>query len=368
MRLPPDILVRVADLLAARGARGTLAALARASRAAYDAAAPALYREVVLGPRAVGLLSALAPGDVGLRSDEATRRRLRAWRYVRRVRVPTLADAAGFADVAVAAAAAAAAEPLMPRLQSVCLGPVAVDQLRIWTGPLPGLLQGLAAQRPTRLCVAFRHVPAAEWDAYREASTRGAYALVRRLEALTAGWDLVSVTFHDVVHQVLPSLPTTNVYDFAPHAIPHPLFRGRYRFPVGEAAVRLPGPEWNMRPWQMGTAIKNLFPSSAVGSGVHYATLQRTRWRFCGVANHVLTKEEREDDDSDGVWYREVKGMVDESIRTGIARDLPARGLDAEFVHEVLERLEYGRVEECSACGRDEDEHNVMSMDGLDLL
>ncbi|BEJ13314.1 hypothetical protein CspHIS471_0304880 [Cutaneotrichosporon sp. HIS471] len=385
MKLPPDILVRVAQLLNARGARGTLASLSRASRAAYDAAAPSLYSEIKLGPHAVGLLGALGPDDVegftgfdeegktpGWTAPRATIRRLAAWSHVRRLKVPALPrdhQSQTLAKIATSLPPGV----LMPRLQAVCFGPVATDQLRIWTpdygiGPyVPPLIEALAAQRATHLCVAFRHVVADKWNVYREASTLGQYALARRLEALAAAWDLENVTFHDVVHQVLPSLPTTNIYEFAPHAIPNPIYRDDYLFPTGAAAVRLPGPDWNLRPWQMGTAIKNLFPSS-LGVETHEATLARTRWRFCGVANHVLTKEVRGDDDSDGVWYGEVRDLVDESIKAGIARDLPARGLNGEFVKQVLERIEYGRAVECAACGREVDEDVVTSMDGLNLL
>lgn len=365
----PDVIVRIAEILVAREARGTLASLALVSRAAYDAAAPSLFTHLVLG-RASGLLGALSPSDVsgfpGFDGDggtgawtasTTTLRRLVALSRVRRITVSMLPrdhESSAFADVALALPPAL----LLPRLTSVCLGPVAVDQLRIWTPdyargpPNPPILTALATQRPKRLCVAFRQVPASEWEAYREASTRGQYALVRRLEDLAAAWELESAHFHDIVHQVPPSLATTNVYDFAPPAIPHPHFRGRFNFPRGREAVRLPGPEWNMRPWQMGTAIKNLFPSNRFAEA-HREVLEKTRWRFGGVENHVLTTEERDDDDWTGVWYAEVKDMVRDSIKTGLARDLPARGLDAEFVHDVLERVEYHPVETCEACGRE---------------
>lgn len=401
---PHDILVRVAEILAAREARGTLSALSRASRGAYDAAAPALYAHLVLSPRAAGLLSSLSASDVagfpGFDDDgrpgnwaapRATLRRLAALSHVRRCTISALPrdhESVGIAEVAPALPPGL----LFPKLAAVSLGPVAVDQLRIWTpdyagGPSnPPILEALATQRPVRLCVAFRQVPAAEWEAYRDASTRGQYALVRRLELLSGSWGLESVTFHDIVHQVPPSLPTHNVYDFAPPAVPHPFFRSRYRFPRGREAVRLPGPEWNMRPWQMGIAIKNLFPSNR-GLEAHMDTLAKTRWSFCDVGNHILTKEERDDDDGTGVWYAEVKDMIQDSIRAGMARDLPARGLDRAFVDEVFDRVEYRRIGVCEACDReceslasfrrlrgvltskgDPDEHCVMSMDGLDML
>lgn len=381
--LPADVLVRVAEILDARDARGTLSALSRTSRASYDATAPVLYTHLVLGTRASGFLSALSDASVanfpGFDEDghvppnwsasRATLRVLAAWSHVRRLTILTLPRDHETRSIAQAATTLPPGR-LMPKLASICIKPVAVDQLRIWTPDytlpatptpsqtqsqslnLPPVLEALAHQRPRRLCVAFRQVPAAQWEEYRDASTRGQYALVRRIESLASAWELDSVHFHDIVHQVLPSLPTRNIYDFAPPAVPHPLFRGRYRFPRAREGVRLPGVDWTIRPWQMGLAIKNLFPSSQ-GVDEHRAVLEKTSWEFGDVTNHILTKEERDDDDSTGVWWAEVKDMIDDSIRVGMGRDLPARGLDQAFVDEVFEKVVYRRVEGCEACGRE---------------
>ncbi|GMK56291.1 hypothetical protein CspeluHIS016_0301310 [Cutaneotrichosporon spelunceum] len=376
--LPPEILVLVSRVLEERGARGTLAALARASRAAYAAASPALFSEVRLGPRAAGLLTALAPADVAgykgfdagnvtsptgpdgdtlWEGDSATLRRLAAWGHVRRVRVPALPrdhESVSFAAVAVAV-------PLMPRLEAVCLGPVAMDQLRIWTPDgvdadgaiedgnwVPPLLTGLAAQRPKRLCAAFRLVVGSEARAYAEASSLKSYIARQRIKVLAADWELESATFHNVVHQVLPALHTANVYEFAPCPVPNPFIPGAYRFLWTGPNDRVP------RPLQMGSAIADghLFQGKA--------PLGRTRWRFCGIGNQC--------EDPLGRGYRETCAAVYETFQKSTSRCLARQGLDPELVERMLERAEYGEAEQCAACGREAGEYEVMSMDGMNLL
>jgi hypothetical protein len=284
-------------------------------------------------------------------------RRLAALAAVRVLRIRALPP--DHITQAFAGAAAALAEEgitLFPSLQSVILLPHAVDGLRTWTpasydGPqLPPFLDAVAHARPSQLCVAFRLVPARDWEAHREASYGGQYVLIRRIQVLAGGWTLKSVHYHDLVFQVPPSIPgTANVYEFAPHPVPHPLFPSRFRFPEGGAAVGLPGPEWNIRPWQMSATIKELFPSGQD----HMATLEGTRWAFSGVRNHLLAKAARDDDDSTGVWYGEIEDMVKDSLRGGLDRDLPARGMGRDVIDQMWEHISYAKAERCSTCGRE---------------
>ncbi|TXT03882.1 hypothetical protein VHUM_04305 [Vanrija humicola] len=244
---------------------------------------------------------------------------------------------------------------LFPRLRTVTLLPDAIDAVRTWT-PYdysrprnPPLLEALAgSSRPSHLCFAFRLVPSTDWETHRDLTLSGQYQLVKRIALLTAQWPLESVTYHDLVFQVPPSIPhTTNIYDFAPHVVPHPYFPRRFRFPARADAVHIPGPEWTIRPWQMAIAIKNLLPS---GHDVD-AALTDTQWVFRNVGGHILTKEQRDDDDSTGVWFEEVESMSHASLVTGLKRDLPSRdGIDDDDVDKVFAKVVYERPGVCAAC------------------
>lgn len=375
--VPADVIRRIADQLAADGScQQTLASLQAASKLTYDVVNPILYtRLVVSATRCTSLLQSLVASDMsGFRgfdddgqcsgdwrpTSTALLRRLASLSHVKHIVVRSLPPDHVSASFASAAAHGAAhGVYLLPRVTTVSLLPTAVDQLRTWTPSTyerphnPPFLEALAsAAQPTHLCLAFRLVRSTLWDEHRDLTTAGQYAFVRKVALMCEGWTaLETVTYHDLVHQVPPSVPSTrNVYEFAPHVVPHPLFRQRYRFLRGREAVRLPGPEWNIRPWQMGIAIKNLFPS---GSD-HATTLQGTSWAFCGLAGHLLTKEARDDDDGTGVWWAEVDEMVQDSVRVGLARDLPAReGVGTRMVDGVFERVSYERATECPACHRE---------------
>lgn len=385
MHVPADILRLIATDLALLGHRRTLANLCRANQEAYDACVPILYEQLEISAVGCAGLLDLTPQDVvgfpGFDKDgtcqtwpsegdnfrrRSVLRRFAALSHTKRAIVRSLPPdhiSTGFAEAAIAMGTPSGSlNPkgvyIFPRIQSVCLLAHAVDELRKWVPERynrprnPPFLEALSAgSRPRYLCIAFRLVPSEIWDVHRDLSSGGQYTLVRKVALLCTEWNLDSLTYHNIVHQVPPSVPgTRNVYQFAPHVVRHPLFARRYRFLKGKDAISLPGPDWNTRPWQMAFVVKGLFPSGAD----HMAILDRgTRWVFCDVVNHILSKEERDDDDSTGVWYAEVPDMIKTSLKVGMDGDLPARGVTPDILEEILKRIEYGKSERCEACGRE---------------
>ncbi|KAL7419942.1 hypothetical protein Q5752_005861 [Cryptotrichosporon argae] len=371
-----DLLHDIATVLADQGAQATLARLQRCSALAYDVVTPILYaRLVVSASTCAGLLA----GDAELWVEQATetsrgpnatciddgpaarsvRRRLDALRHVRHLVVRSLpADHVSHAFLSASTQLRERSRCLFPRLTSVSLLADALDTLRVWvpeeyTRPsLPSFLEAVArGARPAHLCVAYRLVPSSDWEAHRDLEARGMYRLSARVALLAAAWALDTFIAHDVVHQAPPALPCANTYAFSSHVIPHPFFAARFRFPTDESAIGIKGPEWTLRPWQLGSAIKSLFPSGAD----HAAVLSATSWKIANVQGHILTKEASDDDDGTGVGWRDVKRLVRESLEVGIRRDLPARdGFDEAMLDEVLAKITYLGADDgaCPACGR----------------
>ncbi|WVR04180.1 hypothetical protein IAU60_001180 [Kwoniella sp. DSM 27419] len=368
--LPTEIAVRIATLLARDDCLRTVAALHQCSKALYFAVTPVLYDSIEIKPASDALLSLWGNDGVALDDlDEALHqaqtegsifhprhsslRRLATFRYVRRMVVHTF-PGDGVSESSGSSLSAESCKAF-PSLNAVVLRPNAVDQLRTWIPTsydrprLPPFLEALTrSSSPTKLCIQFRSLTAEYWEEHMEATSIGQYQLVNRLSSLKDAWpDLDTFTVHGIVHQVLPSLPgCKNVYHFSSHitgSITRPILH-----PPGPRATYLPGPQWSYRAWQLGTAVKGLFPSGVNAERV----LQDTSWSFVNTDGHLLTKMVMDDDDDSGVGYTEALGLIKGAVRTGLPQDLPMReGFETKLVGRVFERITYVQDEDCTGCG-----------------
>lgn len=217
--IPLDIVRRVGEELLDSGAQGTLASLALASHGAYDAVHDVLYSRFEIAPNSLGVLDLSTEG-------ETRERRLRCLRHVKHLAVSWIPS-----DSALNALHRRLNDgnSIFPRVTSLSLGPVALDQLRLWTPssyatdlvcPLPLLLELLARHcSPSAFCAAFRLCPSDDWKRHQELATQGQYALCKRLDALAERWSLQTAAFHNVLFQVPPALDCANRYEFTPHVV-----------------------------------------------------------------------------------------------------------------------------------------------------
>ncbi|OCF34087.1 hypothetical protein I316_04034 [Kwoniella heveanensis BCC8398] len=371
--LPTDVIVRIASHLAANDHRASVASLQRCSKELFFALAPILYDTLEIKPAHSDLFLTLGQPTVSDLDTEldlaqkeasifsATRnalRRLAIFRYVRKMVIHALPS--DRVSDAFFQSITSLPFSVFPSLDSVSLLANAVDDIRTWVPTSydrprnPAFLEALTrTSAPTKLCISFRALLSEHWEEHREATVPGQYQLVSRLNRLKDdgdgnGWrSLKSFSVHNIVHQVLPSLSNCkNVYHFSSHitgSIARPLLH-----PPGPESTYLPGPQWSYRSWQLGTAIKNLFPSGVDAT----KTLEGTSWEFVNTPGHVLTKLVRDDDDESGVGYEEVMDLVKGAVKAGLPQDLPMReGFAKELVGEVFEKIKYAEEEQCTACG-----------------
>ncbi|WRT65293.1 uncharacterized protein IL334_002236 [Kwoniella shivajii] len=272
-------------------------------------------------------------GDIHHYSKTAVRR-LTSFRHVRKIVIHSLPSD----SVSDTFAAFVQNLPFraFPSLESVVILAQAVDDVRTWVPATydrprnPPLLEALTlSSSPAKLCVSFRSLRAEDWEEHRDLTVPGQYQLVRRLNRLREDdhWsDIREFCVHNVVHQVLPSLPNCrNSYQFASH------ITGNSSHPVlhhpGPNATYLPGPLWSYRAWQLGTAIK--------------------------ISFHPGLMPLRDDDDESGVGYDEVLDLVKGAVKAGLPQDLPMReGFGKELVGEVFEKVQYKKDDDCMACQR----------------
>jgi hypothetical protein len=332
--LPLDIVLRIASILHDHRSLRCLATLQILSKGTYDVVTPLLYRHLHITVRSGELFDLEVDEDShdGELALAASVQRLREigeyWSTTLRHRSIRRSDAFRHtrwitvhhppSDKALERPSSALQRPstssnsrlLFPNVETVSMLPSAVDAIRTWSPKTydrprnPPLLEVLAkACSPRHLCLAFRLVESRDWEEHREATVSGQWQLVARVNRLRSdGWDrLESMTIHDIVHQVLPALEgCRNVYNFSPHVVrAGGAHTGgySYAFPTGIDATGILGPPWNIRSWQLSTAIKNLFPSGANAE----VALKGTSWEFVGVEGHILTKRYRDDDDESGV-------------------------------------------------------------------
>ncbi|WVQ94663.1 hypothetical protein IAU59_001743 [Kwoniella sp. CBS 9459] len=372
--LPTDIIVRIASHLAEEDCRGTVASIQRCSKELFFALAPTLYERLEIKPAKSERLLTLSDQtnlrDLDAELDVAQKegsifspersvlRRLATYRYVRNLVIHSL-PSDSISD-AFYSFITSLSFPVFPQLDSISLLAGAVDDLRTWVPTSydrprnPAFLEALTrSSSPTKLCISFRALLSEHWEENREATVPGQYQLVSRLNRLRDdgnghGWkSLDTFCVHNIVHQVLPSLPNCkNVYHFSSHitgSVAQPNVH-----PPGPESTYLPGPQWSYRSWQLGTAIKNLFPSGVDAT----RTLEGTSWEFVNTAGHVLTKLVRDDDDESGVGYEEVMGLVKGAVKAGLPQDLPMReGFAKELVGDVFDKIAYACETECAACG-----------------
>lgn len=217
--IPFDIIRRVGEELLDSGSQGTLASLALASHGAFDAVHDVLYARFEITPKSLAALDLSA-------DDETKERRLRCLRHVKHLAVSWLPDDSALNPLHRQLNAGVS---VFPRISSLSMGPVALDQLRMWVPssymtdlvcPLPLLLELLARHsNPTVFCASFRLCPSDDWKRHQELATQGQYAMCKRLDALGERWPLQTATFHNVLFQVPPALDCTNRYEFAPHVV-----------------------------------------------------------------------------------------------------------------------------------------------------
>lgn len=388
--LPVDLALRIAAFLFGSGAHSTLAALHRCSKDYYFALSPIVYRKVSFKPKKTYALFflgddfLLSPDSLGKQVDNAVAsetifsaeravlRRILALQHVRHLSIHSLpADSSPLTKAFTSAVNAYSPNYLiLPSLQSVQLLPPVADEIRTYIPETydrphnPAFLESLiSTSRPTKLCLSYPVVPSQSWDEHLELTTIKQYQLVARMNRLIDdGWSsLETFCVHDIVHQVLPSLKgCKNVYHFSSHCIlTGEIGRveggereggGAVFVNPGKSSTGIPGPKWNFRSWQIGTAVKNLFPSGANAGAI----LENTSWVFVNHKGHILTKLENDDDDDTGVGYMEVGRLIDDAIKGGLPQDLIGRaGFKRELADEVLEKMKFTPGEmQCVSCGR----------------
>lgn len=397
--VPPDVSQRVALALLADGHLRTVADLRLVSAATYDIVTPVLFSTFTIDGDTPALdvsepdeeawtaherEGGAQRADFFGAGEEATRRRrIDNLRHVRHLVIrspPSPELVSKYTDSELR-------RPLFPQAIVVSLSASMTESLRTYipsydsatmsvtiSTPRPPLLDWLtSAARPRRLSISFPLVPSSQWEAHRDGSTRGSYQLASRLASLVdpgSAWHGVLQEFKvdGIVHQVLPALRgVKNIYHFANHqrsSSPHyhSPSSSLVSLPPGPASTGMPGPEWNFRAWQISTTVKSLFPSvptsrtpSAnpnLGSGhdndnnpkssFARETLANTSWTFRNIAGHVLTKDDRDDDDELGVEWSEVGVLVRDLVENGLRLDLPAReGFGEGELDELFQRLGY---------------------------
>ncbi|WWD16908.1 hypothetical protein CI109_101340 [Kwoniella shandongensis] len=345
--LPVDIVLRIAQHLVDNELIGTLASVQRCSTDLYYALSPLVYRRVdIRHSRSDALLTldSSMSGEIEaletkieeatqsrryFSSSNSTLRHLNALRQIRHLTIHQLpsSDTISTSFLDFASNASFSSSNILPNLDSVQILPDAVDSIRTFIPTSydrvrnPPFLEALAkSSQPSKLCIAHRVVPSEEWEEHREISVLGQYQVVARLTQLREdGWwtNLKEFSVHDIVHQVLPSLQgCRNIYHFSSHLTSSTKFVS-----PGTKSTYIPGPPWSYRAWQLGTAIKNLFPSGSDGKSV----LQNTSWTFVNYDGHILTKMVRDDDDDSGVGWGEVEGLIQDAVKAGLPQDLPMR-------------------------------------------
>ncbi|ODN83958.1 hypothetical protein L198_07657 [Cryptococcus wingfieldii CBS 7118] len=376
LTLPLDIANRIASYLLDDHAHATLAALQRCSKEYYLALSPVTYRRVDF--RSVETCDLFRLGE-GSKAEQVTPkkvddavasgaffslkassfRRMVALGHIKHLTIHSLPACTSPLSKSFSSVARSSDALLLPGLESVALGAKVADEIRTYIPETydrphsPLFLEALIhTSRPSSLCLAHRVVPSVEWDEHLEMTSIKQYQLVARVnQFIEDGWASLKVfEVHDVVHQVLPSLKgCRNVYHFASHCVGPPE-APRFIAP-GLASTFTPGPKWNFRSWQIGTAIKNLFPSGISPAAV----LQNTSWEFVNHEGHILTKPENDDDDDTGVGYLEVGRLIGDALKTGLPMELAGRdGFKGELAMEVLERMSFERGEKaCESCQRE---------------
>ncbi|WVW79836.1 hypothetical protein I302_101806 [Kwoniella bestiolae CBS 10118] len=369
--LPVDIIRRISSHLVSDDYLGTVASIHRCSKEVYLAVTPILYNTLhVKKVKSDYLLSLTLITHVeseeeysDSQQDEAlftpsksTIRRLSSFRHVRHLIIHSLPS--DHVSECFTNCINSLSSLVFPNLSSVQIRPTAIDEIRSWSPPTydrprnPLFLESLVSTcQPMKLCISFPIVLSEHWEQHRDLTVSGQYQFISRIHKLQQDglWkdSLKEFNVHNIVHQVLPSLPNvTNNYHFASHITgseSRPIVH-----PPGVRSVYLPGIQWSYRAWQIGKLIKNLFPSGITNAS---EIIANTRWNFINVEGHILTKMFRDDDDESGVGHDEVSDLIKNAVRVGLPQDLPLReGFDRELVDDVLRAIGYMSEGECEIC------------------
>ncbi|WWC60035.1 uncharacterized protein I303_102598 [Kwoniella dejecticola CBS 10117] len=389
--LPIDIIRRISAHLADEAFLGTVSNIQRASKEVYLGVTPILYRCLHIKHRKSDRLLSFTNHPQNRKADiendahvfEAENdgvRRLEALKHVRRLiihHIPSDDIAESFFQLVRARAPQSGAHSsksiVFPHLTHIELSPDAVEQLRTWvstsnfSSPFnqnPLFLETLSRTSGIRvLCMTFKSLLSQHWEEYRDLTLIGQYQLLSRIQALHTGnnslWrdSLRVLNVHDISHQLVPTLPgVENSYFFSPHIIgteAHPILVGG-----GKEACYFGGIDWTYRSWQIGKSIKSLFPSDLDKTAVQ-DILETTQWRFVGPDGQIKVKLVRdEDDDENGIPYKEVISAIKSQIRSGIPQELSAgQGWDDEQVEKLFGRIKYveGVSMDCGLCECDGD-------------
>ncbi|WWC98981.1 hypothetical protein V866_005875 [Kwoniella sp. B9012] len=369
--LPVDIIRRISSNLAQDGYLGTVARIHICSKEVYTAITPILYESLQIKKGRSDHLLSIVPlqdpsingvqhdslvDDTFFTSSKSTTRRLAAFQHVRHLIIHSLPS--DILSNQFATSVESLSSSAFPKLYSVQFLPTATDEIRSWSPPTydrprnPPFLEALVTTcQPSQLCISFPIVLSENWELHRDLTVSGQYQFISRIAKLHQDglWkdSLKVFNVHNIVHQVLPSLPNViNNYHFASHitgSIARPI-----NHPPGVQSVYIPGIQWSYRAWQIGKLIKSLFPSGTTNAP---EIIQNTRWNFINVRGHILTKMFRDDDDESGVGHDEVMDLIRNAVRVGLPQDLPLReGFDKELVNDVLDAIAYEDQGECEVC------------------
>ncbi|KAL7424114.1 hypothetical protein Q5752_001699 [Cryptotrichosporon argae] len=144
--LPPELILALAQRLAAAQLGGTLAALALTSASVYDLVAPALYAELIVGARAESLAALV---ERWRKEQRASQQAPRQATHVRAITIHSLPS-----DAATERLFTALVPALVPRVHRVALGPSVARDMKQWEARhYPLLLHGGSAMHPLHMAL-----------------------------------------------------------------------------------------------------------------------------------------------------------------------------------------------------------------------
>ncbi|WWC69037.1 uncharacterized protein I206_102973 [Kwoniella pini CBS 10737] len=390
--LPIDIIRRISSHLADDGLLETVSNIQRCSKEVYLAVTPILYRCLEIKNKKSDLLFTVDSGSIAQQQDGSHKkksceresnssRRLAALKHVRKLiihHIPSDAISESFFKTVRSFQGESQQPIVLPKLRSVEILPNAVEQLRTWVSSSnsstfdqnPIFLDTISqTSKINTLCITFKSVLSEHWEEYRDLTLIGQYQLLSRINSLCSSnnnnsnslWSnsLKTLNVHNISHQLLPTLPfIENNYFFQSHIIGSNLNPIIIPTKNGKETCYLGGIDWNYRSWQIGKSIKYLFPSSLdLNKSKIKEIINLTKWNFINSKGQIKTKLIRdEDDDENGIPYKEVINTIKNQIRIGIPQELPIwQGWNDEQIENLFEKIKYFENGECENCDKSTD-------------